>query len=88
MQKNKLSNEAIQQLKPYILAFTCLLIGAASIACLCLTVAATFANPKLAFLPFSAFVLTLRMAYGLARMLIAERPANGLRPDPDVDLLR
>lgn len=70
MKEKSFHNHATQQLKPYILAFMCLLIGMASIACLCLTVAATFTSPKLAILPFSTFVLTLRMAYGLAQMLI------------------
>jgi hypothetical protein len=62
----------LQLIKPYILVFACLMIGMASIGCLILSViAALSSRPYLATLPFSAFVLTLRMAYSLARMLIA-----------------
>lgn len=65
------SSSHLQILKPYILVFSCLIIGISSIALLILTVAAAFIAPMLAIFPFSAFVLTLRMSYGLARLLIS-----------------
>ena len=62
----------LQLIKPYILVSAVLIIGGASLCSLIMTVVAAMSpRPYLAPLPFSAFIMTLRMAYGLARQLIS-----------------
>lgn len=60
-------------LNPYILVFACLLIGGSSVILLILSGIAAFTQYKLASIPFfGGFVLTLRMLFSLAKLIIAK----------------
>jgi hypothetical protein len=57
----------------FILVFACLLIGGSSVILLILSVIAAFTHYKFASIPFfGGFVLTLRMAFSLAKQIIAK----------------
>jgi hypothetical protein len=69
-QKGKACRSELTEIGPYVLAFLVLLIGLASVASFIGMLITAFARPALCLPLAGIFALTLRLAYGVIRLIL------------------
>lgn len=73
---NRQASNGLTTIRPYILTFLVMLIGGASLASFVVAIISAFTSPILC-VPFGGtFALTLRIAYGIVKLLLNQTDAS------------